>query len=85
MAEINAAFLEERREKTEVEKKWYSLRSAGKEEMHKWKTAVTATGGGPVANDLSKTALLVARIISIHNACVFGVQGGIDTNQDEPT
>ena len=44
MAEINAAFPEERREKAEVEKKWYSLRSDGKEEIHKWKTAVMATG-----------------------------------------
>lgn len=79
--QINAAFPEVMRDVTEVEKKWWTLKAQGREEIHQYRKAVRGTGGGPPPKEISEVALAVENILGVENQSISGVSDDLDANR----
>ncbi|XP_045105430.1 uncharacterized protein LOC123500949 [Portunus trituberculatus] len=72
-AALNAAFPHSQRIPNQVEKKWYSLKSEGKEEISTYNKVLKGTGGGDPPKPLSDVATLVQTILGPENVCISGI------------
>ncbi|KAK3873457.1 hypothetical protein Pcinc_021534 [Petrolisthes cinctipes] len=73
---INAAFPKSVRGKVDVEKKWWSLKAQGREELCNYNKYIGGTGGGPAPKELSEVAIVVQRILGSDNASIDGIVAG---------
>lgn len=64
----------------EVEKKWHNIFSHSKSEISSFRRTVSGTGGGPPLRPLSAIAETVSNVVGQHNACLSGIDGGIDSS-----
>ncbi|XP_048738819.1 uncharacterized protein LOC125653405 [Ostrea edulis] len=64
----------------EVEKKWHNVFSKSKSEISDHRRVVTGTGGGPPPKPLSAVATTVCGVVGEDNACLSGIDGGIDSS-----
>ncbi|XP_048746732.2 uncharacterized protein LOC125659184 [Ostrea edulis] len=64
----------------EMEKKWHNVFCKSKSEISDHRRVVTGTGGGPPPKPLSAVATTVCSVVGEDNACLSGIDGGIDSS-----